>query len=592
MSFVPSSAGHAMGGGAPAPQAGRLQSELGQSLARFRSAWVTLGVFSMVINLLGLVPSLYMLQMYDRVLVSRNLGTLWAISAIAVALIALLASLEWVRANVLVRIGNQLDHQMGGRVFDANFHQLLRQGRGNPVQPLADFANVRQFLTGPAIGYFDLPWVPIYLLACFLLHPVLGLISLLGLLVSVTLAVVTSRLTEPVLSQAQKAAMQANGFAGNQLRNVEVMEAMGMLSGIRRRWWDRHGQMLALQSRASDRAAVLAAASKNFRVAMQSVILGAGAYLVVEGSATPGTMIAASILMGKALGPVDQVIGSWKQVVAVRDAWDRLVALLQAQPAPPVTLTLPAPTGQLRAEGLLAAPPGRAGLVLRGVSFAARPGEILGVVGPSASGKSTLARVLVGIWPTAGGTVRLDGADVSTWNKSELGPHIGYLPQDVALMEGSVAENIARFGPLDDEKIVRAAQAAGVHEMVLRLPSGYETPLGAGGAGLSGGQRQRIALARALYGDPALVVLDEPNASLDDAGEAALLQAILALKEKGRTIIMIAHRLSVLNVVDNLLVLNDGVVAAFGPRQQVLQLNSAQAPQNAIGASAPQGAAS
>lgn len=586
----PSVMGRAASGGRPQPADGDSRTELGRVLATYRSVFVVAGVFSLVINLLGLVPSLYMLQIYDRVLVSRNLGTLWAISGIALGLIALLAALEWVRGHVLIRLGNRLDQESQARVFDANFGQLLSQGRGNPVQALADFANVRQFLTGPAIGYFDLPWVPIYLLACFLLHPLLGLVSVAGLGVSVALAFITSRLTEPLLSQAQLSSMQANGFAGNQLRNAEVMEAMGMLAGIRQRWLARHNRMLAEQSRASDRATVLSATSKNFRVAMQSVILGTGAYLVIQGTATPGTMIAASILMGKALGPVDQVIGSWKLVVSARGAWDRLGELLAAQPVAAQALSLPAPKGLLQAEGVLAAPPGHPGLVLRGVSFVARPGEILGIVGPSASGKSTLARVMVGVWPAAGGSIRLDGADVFTWDKAELGPHIGYLPQDVALMEGTVAENIARFGPPDAQKIVQAAQAAGVHEMVLRLPSGYETELGAGGSTLSGGQRQRIALARALYGDPALVVLDEPNANLDDAGEAALLQAVQALKQKGCTVVLITHRLAVLTAADNLLVLNEGVVAAFGPRQQILKLGG-EAARQPIATAAQEGAA-
>lgn len=553
----------------------RRQSELGRALAAWRRAFAAIGLFSLAINLLGLVPSLYMLQIYDRVLASRNTGTLWAISGIALGLLALLASLEWVRSRVLVRIGNRLDADLNERVFTANFGQLLRRGGGNPAQALVDLATVRQFLTGTSVGYFDLPWVPVYLLACFLLHPLLGVVSLLGLAVSIVLAWVSSRLTEPALTQAQESAMAANNFAANQLRSTEAIEAMGMLGAIRRHWWTRHVRMLAQQSTASDRAAVMAALSRNFRIAMQSVILGTGAWLVIEGAATPGTMIAASILMGKALGPVDQSIGSWKLVVQAREAWDRLSALLLEQPARTPALSLPPPTGRLQVEGLLASPPGMGALVLKGVSFALQPGELLGVVGPSASGKSTLARVLVGVWPPAGGSVRLDGADVTTWDKAELGPHLGYLPQDVTLFEGTVAENIARFGPLDSQRIVQAAQAAGVHEMVLRLPSGYETRVGTGGSALSGGQRQRIALARALYGEPALVVLDEPNSSLDEAGEAALLQALQTFRGKGRTVVVIAHRLSLLQAVDKLLVLNDGVAVAFGPRDEVLKLRAA-----------------
>jgi ATP-binding cassette, subfamily C, bacterial exporter for protease/lipase len=567
-----------------------MTSELGQTLSRFRGAFVALGLFSLVINLLGLVPSLYMLQIYDRVLASRNLGTLWAISGIALGLIVLLAAMEAMRSFVLVRAGNRLDHSLNQRVFGANFNQLARDGGGNSVQALLDFTQVRQFLTGPAAAYFDVPWAPIYLVACFLLHPMLGLVALMGLMLSVALGYVSSRLTEPVLSQAQQSAMQANGFASNQLRNTDVIAAMGMLGHIREHWHRLHHRMLAQQSQASDRAALLTAVSKNFRIAMQSVILGVGAYLVIEGTATPGTMIAASILMGKALGPIDQLVGSWKQVVLTRDAWARLNKLLDANPAQPAALVLPAPKGYLKVEGLLAAPPGRPGLVLRGVSFAVDPGEIVGVVGPSASGKSTLARVLVGVWPAAGGSVRLDSADVFTWNKEELGPHRGYLPQDVALFDGTVAENIARFGPLNAQTIVQAGQAADVHDMILRLPQGYETRIGVGGSALSGGQRQRLALARALYGEPALLVLDEPNASLDDAGEAALIRALEAFRSKGKTVVVIAHKLSILAMADKILVLNEGTVAAYGPRDQVMQMRS-QVPVQLAAVSATAGGA-
>ncbi len=563
-----------------------MQSELGKALSAYRWAFIALAAFSLVINLLGLVPSLYMLQLYDRVLASRNLGTLWAISGIAMGLILLLALLEAVRSRILVRLGNQLDHNLNQRIFGANFNQLLRDGGGNPVQALTDFTQVRQFLTGPAAAYFDLPWAPIYLAACFLLHPVLGWVAVFGLVVSITLGFISSRLTEPVLSRAQAAGSQANNFAANQLRNVEVMTAMGMLSNIRAHWYRMHHQMMGNQSQASDRAASLQSLSKNFRIGMQSVILGAGAYLVIEGTATPGTMIAASILMGKALGPIDQLVGSFKQVVAARESWGRLNKLLAANPAPLDTLSLPKPKGFLKVEGLLAAPPGRPSLVLRGVSFAVDPGEILGVVGASASGKSTLARVLVGVWPAAGGSVRLDSADIFAWNKNELGPHLGYLPQDVSLFDGTVAENIARFGTLNAPAIVQAAQSADVHDMILRLPHGYETRIGVGGSALSGGQRQRLALARALYGEPALLVLDEPNASLDDAGEAALIRALQAFKAKGKTVVVIAHKLSILGIADKILVLNEGTVAAYGPREQIMQLRSQGPVQLAPGAAA------
>jgi ATP-binding cassette, subfamily C, bacterial exporter for protease/lipase len=556
----------------------RLNSELGQVFKAYKSAFLTVGAFSLVTNVLGLVPSLYMLQIYDRVLSSRNYGTLWAISLIALGLMALLAALEWVRAYVLVRVGNRIESEVNERLFSATFASTLRQAGGNPAQALIDFTNVRQFMTGTGVAFFDLPWAPIYLVVCFLLHPMLGGVALFGLIVSITLAVISSRMTEPALAMAQASSLRANAFANNNLRNAEVIQAMGMLANVRARWATFNSQLLVQQSQASDRAGVLSSISKNFRIVMQSAILGAGAYLVIEGSSTPGTMIAASILMGKALGPVDQALASWKQVVQARTAWDRLTALFTEFPKPPKGLSLPSPQGALSVENVIAAPPGVKAPVLRGVSFSAAPGDILGVIGPSASGKSTLARVLMGIWPAAAGKVRLDGADVFSWDKVELGPHVGYLPQDVELFDGTVAENIARFGPLDSERIVRAAQIAGVHEMILRLPDGYDTQLGAGGSALSGGQRQRIGLARALYGDPAFVVLDEPNSNLDEAGEAALQQALAIFKKLGKTMVVITHRPSVLNIVDKLLFLNEGTVVAFGPRQQVMNaLAQAQA---------------
>ncbi|NNU44431.1 type I secretion system permease/ATPase [Ramlibacter sp. B156] len=556
---------------APPPAVSRMHTELGQAYLKHKHAFLALAGFSLVTNLLGLVPSLYMLQVYDRVLTSRNHGTLWAVSLIALGLLVLLAALEWVRAHALIRIGNSVERDFNQRLFSATFQQSLRTPGANAAQALGDFTAIRQFVTGNGAAFFDLPWAPIYLAVCFLLHPLLGFVALAGLVVSVLLALVSSRLTQPALDQAQKSAIRASLFASNNLRNAEAIQAMGMLGNMRARWARFNGELLRQQSLASDRAAVMTAISKNFRIAMQSVILGTGAWLVIEGTATPGAMIAASILMGRALGPVDQAIGAWKQVVATRAAWDRLTAILQAHAEPAESLSLPAPRGVLTVEGLVAAPPGAAAPVLKGVSFAAQPGEVTGVVGPSASGKSTLARLLVGVWPGAAGKVRLDGADVFAWNKLELGPHLGYLPQDVEIFEGTVAENICRFGALDSERIVAAAQMAGVHEMILRLPQGYETPLGVGGSALSAGQRQRVALARALYGEPALVVLDEPNSNLDEAGDAALLQALRRLKQLGKTVVVVTHRSQVLQAVDKLLLLNDGQVVAFGPRDAVLQ---------------------
>jgi ATP-binding cassette subfamily C exporter for protease/lipase len=548
-----------------------LNSELGQAFLRYRRAFWAVAGFSSVSSLLGLVPALYMLQVYDRVLTSRNYGTLVALTAIAIGLLALLAALEWVRAHVLIRVGNRLERDFGERVFSATFADTLQHAGRNPAQALADFTAVRQFATGAGVAFFDLPWVPLYLAACFLLHPVFGCVTLFGLAVSALLTFVSSRLSEPPLAQAQALSVRAAAFANNNLRNAEVIAAMGMLANVRGRWSRYHSALLREQSVASDRAAVMMSLSRNFRIAMQSASLCAGAWLVLQGEVSPGAMVAASILMGKALGPVDQALAAWKQVIATRAAWDRLSAILEAHPAAGEKLSLPAPRGRLDVEQIVAAAPGASTRGLKGVSFTLEPGQILAVMGPSASGKSTLARALVGVWPLAAGKVRLDGADVHAWDKMQLGPHVGYLPQDVELLEGTVAENIARFGPLESERIVRAARLAGVHELILRLPQGYETPIGAGGSGLSGGQRQRIALARALYGDPALVVLDEPNSNLDDAGETALHHALQELRQMGSTVIVMAHRPAVVNAADKLLLLAEGAVVAFGPRAQILQ---------------------
>jgi ATP-binding cassette subfamily C exporter for protease/lipase len=548
-----------------------LNDELGQAFLRYRRAFWAVAGFSSVTSLLGLVPALYMLQVYDRVLTSRNYSTLVALTLIAIGLLALLGALEWVRAHVLIRVGNRVERDFSGRVFSATFANTLRHAGGNPAQALTDFTTVRQFVTGSGVAFFDLPWVPLYLVACFLLHPVFGLVALFGLAVSILLTVVGSRLGDPPLARAQGLSVRAAAFANNNLRNAEVIAAMGMLENMRGRWSRFNAALLREQSAASDRAAVMTSISRNFRIAMQSGSLCAGAWLVLEGAASPGAMIAASILMGKALGPVDQALAAWKQVVSSRAAWVRLGAILEAHPQAGEKLSLPAPRGRLGVEQVVAGAPGADARVLKGVSFALEPGEVLAVIGPSACGKSTLARVLVGVWPLAAGKVRLDGADVHAWDKLELGPHVGYLPQDVELLEGTVAENIARFGALESERIVRASRLAGVHELILRLPQGYETQLGAGGTGLSGGQRQRIGLARALYGDPALIVLDEPNSNLDDAGELALHKALLELRGMGRTVIVMAHRPAVVNAADKLLLLAEGVVAAFGPRAQVLE---------------------
>lgn len=560
-------------------------SELQGALLSMRRFFIVAGVFSFFINGLMLVPAIYMLQVYDRVLNSRNEMTLLMITLITVGLFALLGALEWVRSQLLVRASVRLDERLNDRVFAATFDATLRGAGGNPAQALSDVTNLRQFLTGNGLfAFFDAPWAPIYLIVIAMLHPWLGLFSLVGGILLIGLAWLTERATQKPLAEANTVGIQATNFAGNNLKNAEVIEAMGMLQAIRARWNVKHRHGLALQQLASDRAGAIGAATRFSRLVQQSLILGLGALLVIKGELSPGGMIAASILMGRLLAPVEQAIGAWKNLVSARSAYGRLRNLLAAVPAREAGMSLPRPTGTLALESVVATAPGSQTVILRGINARIAAGQVVGVIGPSASGKSSLARVMVGIWPAASGKVRLDGADVYSWNKAELGPHIGYLPQDVELFEGTVAENIARFAEVDAEKVVRAAQRAGVHEMVLRFPKGYDSPIGPGGTFLSGGQRQRIALARALYGDPVLVVLDEPNSNLDDIGEQALVRAVLDLKAQGSTVVLITHRTNIVGVVDQLMVLRDGSLQLFGPRDDVLAAlaKAAQAAQPAL----------
>ncbi|MGK0151747.1 type I secretion system permease/ATPase [Pseudomonas putida] len=548
----------------------RTRSELADVLFRLRRSFFTLAAFSGVINVMMLTPAIYMLQVYDRALVSRNVTTLTMLTLLVIGLFMLMSALEMVRTRVLIRVGNFLDMDLNRRIFSAAFERNLSRAGGNPAQALQDLAQVRQFLTGNGLfAFFDAPWTPIYLLVCYLIHPLLGLVTLIGSLILVGLAYLTEKATQKPLAEANQAALASASYANNNLRNAEVIEAMGMLPAIGKRWYQGHLRILQMQTLASDRAAVISSTGRFVRITLQSVILGAGALLAIEGKITPGMMIACSILTGRALAPVEQVIAAWKQLLGCRSAWGRLNDLLHDYPQRPPSMSLQRPMGMLAMENVIAGAPGTSNNIVRGVSFSLVPGESLGIIGPSASGKSTLARLLVGVWPTQAGKVRLDGADIFTWNKAELGPWLGYLPQDVELFEGTIAENIARFAEVDSEAVIRAARSSGVHDMILRFPQGYDTRLAADGSPLSGGQKQRIALARALYGEPNLVVLDEPNANLDDVGEKALVDALAELKARGATVILISHRPNVLCAVDKVLMLRDGAVHMLGSRDEV-----------------------
>ena len=546
------------------------RSELSEVFFRLRHTFYSLAGFSGVINVLMLAPAIYMLQVYDRALVSSNVTTLLMLTLLMIGLYTLMAILEVVRTRVLIRVGNRLDMALNRRVFTAAFERNLQRAGGNPAQALQDLAQVRQFLTGNGLfAFFDAPWTPIYLFVAYLIHPLLGIVTLCGSLILVSLTWLTEIVTKKPLNEANLASQISGTFANNNLRNAEVIEAMGMLPAITQRWFGSYLRILEMQTLASDRAAYISGLARFVRITLQSLILGTGALLAIEGSITPGMMIASSILSGRALAPVEQLIGAWKQLLTGRRAWSRLKQLLQAFPPRADAMKLQRPLGMLSVEHLHAGAPGMSQSIIRGPHFNLSPGESLGIIGPSASGKSTLARLLVGIWPAQSGKVRLDGVDVYLWNKEELGPWIGYLPQDVELFEGTIADNIARFGEVDSDAVIVAAKRAGVHDMILRFAHGYDTHLDVDGNPLSGGQRQRIGLARALYGEPSIIVLDEPNANLDDAGEKALIEALEDLKSRGCTTVLISHRPSILGTVDKVLMLREGSTQLFGPRDEV-----------------------
>lgn len=554
------------------------QNEVAQVLASFKKSFRTIGVFSAVINMLMLMPAIYMLQLYDSVLTSRNETTLLMLTLIMLGAYIFMGALEYVRTFVLIRVGAQLDTKLNKRVYTAAFEQNLKQGDSNAGQALKDLTSIRQFMTGNALfAFFDAPWFPIYIFVIFIFHPWLGVFALCGTAVLIILAYINEKISRKPLEEANSMAIVSTNMASNNLRNAEVIEAMGMLPNLQARWYKLHSKFLNLQAEASEKSGVVTAISKSSTVALQSLMLGLGALLVLENEISPGMMIAGSILLGRAIAPVQLLISVWKQFGSTRSAYERLTKLLENNPEREAGMTLPKPLGNISVENVTAAPPGSKVAVIKGLNFSIAAGEVLGVIGPSGSGKSTLARLLVGVWPSAGGKVRLDGADVYMWNKDELGSHVGYLPQDIELFSGTVSENIARFGEIDADKVILAAKRAGVHEMILNMPEGYDSTLGDGGAGLSGGQKQRLGLARAMYDDPSVIVLDEPNSNLDDIGEQALLAALIDLRQRGKTIVLITHRTSIISVTNKLLLLHDGTAKMFGPTDQVLaELNKQQ----------------
>lgn len=540
------------------------------AVGEVRRVLIYVAAFSMVINLLMLIGPIYMLQVYDRVLSSGSLPTLAFLTLAAVGLTLASALLEGTRSRVLVRLGGRFDEMLSESVFSRILENGL-SGKAMQERPLRDLDTVRNFLTGAGLFFFfDAPWTPLFLAFVLVLHPALFVVALTGAVILFGIAVASELVTRKPLTDSSRYQATASRFAGHVASNAETVEAMGMLPGLRQRWLQQYRAGLALQATASDRAGVLTAMTKFLRPGLQVAILGVGAYLVLAGQITGGAMVAASIIMGRALAPVEGAIGNWRSFVLARAAYARIKNVMQEPGRQQSRLPLPAPQGALAVERLVASPPGMLTPVIKGISFALEAGDSLGIIGPSASGKSTLARLIVGVWAPANGHVRLDGASVSDWNHLELGPHIGYLPQEVDLFDGSVAENIARFTDADPQDVVAAAQLADVHELILRLPNGYDTRIGLDGVVLSGGQRQRIGLARALFGNPTLVVLDEPNSNLDAQGEAALRRALESVKRRGATVIVIAHRPSILGEVEKLLVLRDGMIEQFGARDEVM----------------------
>jgi len=550
----------------------KLPAELNQAIASIKPTLKRVVYIGAVVNLLSLAPTLYMLEVYDRVVNSRNHTTLLMLTLLVLGMYLLMEVMEWVRGQMLHQAGLTLETQLGERVFDAAVEGNLRRVRGANQAP-NDLRALREFLTNPAVtALMDAPMALSFLVLIFLIHPVLGWFSLLVAAVQVYLAYLTERGTRPPLDEASKESIAAQSYANGALRNAQVVEAMGMLGAILDRWMQKQRRFLYLQALASDRAGGKGAAAKMAQNILSSGLLGLGCLLMLQGELAGGgsMMIIASIIGGKVLAPLVQVIATWKSIVHARDAYRRLSSLLETVPQQAPRMALPAPGGSLGVEGVVAGAPGSQIAILRGISFALKPGQALVILGPSAAGKSTLARLLVGIWPAQNGKVRLDGVDIFAWNKSELGPHIGYLPQSIELFDGTIAENIARFGDAGSAKVEAAARAVGLHETILALPAGYDSRIGDEGCFLSGGQRQRVALARAVFGNPKLVVLDEPNSSLDEAGQIALLHTLKALKTGGATLVVITHRTSVLPIADAMLILRGGQVAAFGPRDEVL----------------------
>lgn len=548
-----------------------VESELKQTIIESKKSIFMAGFFSLFINLLMLVPPLYMLQLYDRVLTSRSESTLYMLTLIVVVLFITMGLLEVVRSRVLIKFGNKFSNLLSNRVFESTFELANKKPEAASSRLMGDLMQLRQYLSGNGLfAFFDAPWIPIYIVILFMFHIYFGIFAIFSAILLVCVTLLNEYTTKEKLDNANVLNRDSMMQLEASIRNAEVINAMGMKTNVRKQWETKYFAYLNAQNDASNKSGIWSNLSKTLRMFLQSMILGLGAYLAVNMELSAGMMIAGSIILGRALAPLDLMINTWKGFSGARMSYKRIDQLLKDFPKEKEYMQLPDPQGFLTVEDVYAKPPASETYTLEGISFAINRGDIVGVVGPSAAGKSTLARVILGVWPVALGSVRMDGADVAQWDREHLGKYIGYLPQDIELFNGTISENIARFSEINPQKVIEAAQKAGVHEMILRLPDGYDTVIGSGAVVLSGGQRQRIGLARAIYDNPVFVVLDEPNSNLDEQGEMALLQTVEELKKTQTTVVIITHRPSILKATNKVLVMNSGKIERYGNTQDIL----------------------
>ena len=547
------------------------ESELRQTLFESKKTIFMAGFFSMFINLLMLIPPLYMLQLYDRVLTSRSESTLYMLTLIVIVLFITMGLLEVVRSRMLIKFGNKFANILSNRVFESTFELANKKPEAANSRLMGDLMQLRQFLSGNGLfAFFDAPWIPVYIIVLFMFHVYFGIFAIFAAIVLVIITILNEYTTKEVLDKANTLNRDAMALLEANIRNAEIINAMGMKKDVRKKWEEKYFGFLVAQNDASNKVGIWSNLSKTLRMFFQSMMLGLGAYLAVNMELSAGMMIAGSIIMGRALAPLDLMIATWKGFSGARMSYKRVDKLLKEFPKNKEYMELPPPKGFLTLEGVYAKPPASEKYTLENINFSINKGDIVGIIGPSAAGKSTLARVILGVWPVQIGTVRMDGADISQWDREHLGRYIGYLPQDIELFAGTISENIARFRKVDAQKVIEAAQKAGVHEMILRLQEGYDTPIGTSGTVLSGGQRQRIGLARAIYDNPSFVVLDEPNSNLDEQGELALLKTVEELKKSGTTVVIITHRQNILKATNKIVLMNSGRIEKYGISDDIL----------------------